>query len=268
MHPAIALLILIAAFWESWRWLVQRTWSTPDEAITLVAMIVVVAGSAVRTSLHRGKSEKMLRPLPLLPLAAALVLYALAVGRVPPILSAAVAVTSVLAAIHVAGHGRRPPVAFWGLCCLVLPVVPTLQFYLGYPMRVVSAILTVPLLQLNGLDVTLDGTALIWQGRHIQFDAPCSGVTMAWAGMLLVFAVATVRAYDTRALLRTAFLGLRLLLVANVLRAASLFYLETGLLPWNGEIMHQAIGLAAFGAVTMILLWRMDATRPNVEATR
>jgi exosortase/archaeosortase family protein len=267
MHPALVLVILVAAFWESWRWLVQRTWATPDEAITLAVMIVVVAGHALRTVLHRGAVSGRLQALPMLPLAAALLLYALVLGRVPPILSAAIAVTTTLAAIHIAGHGRRPPLAFWGLCCLVLPVVPTLQFYLGYPMRVVSAALTVPLLRLNGIDVTLEGTALIWQGQRIQFDAPCSGVTMAWAGMLLVFAVATVRADDGRALLHAAALGLRLLLAANVLRAASLFYLETGLLPWNSELMHQAIGLAAFGAVMIILLWRMDAMRPRWEAT-
>lgn len=267
MHPALALMILVAAFWDSWRWLVQRTWATPDEAITLAVMIVVVAGHAMRTARRSGAVSGWLHPLPMLPLAAALLLYAATVGRVPPILSAAIAVTTTLAAVHVAGHGRRPPFAFWGLCCLVLPIVPTLQFYLGYPMRVVSAALTVPLLRLNGLDIGLEGTALLWQGQRIQFDAPCSGVTMAWAGMLLVFAVATVRGESVGALLRTAFLGLRLLLVANVLRAASLFYLEAGLLPGNGEVMHQAIGLAAFGAAMAVLLWRMDAMRPRSEAT-
>lgn len=250
MHSVIAIAILFGAFWESWRWLMQRTWVTPDEAVTLVVMMLVVAGSAIRGWLVRGRMQ----PLALPSLAAALALYAVTLGSVPAIVSAAIAVTTTLAAIFFSGHGRRPPIAFWGLCCLVLPIVPTLQFYLGYPMRVVSAVLTVPLLQLNGLDVSLAGTALVWEGRQIQFDAPCSGVTMAWAGMLLVFSAGTLLAYDWRQLMRAIFLGLRLLLAANVLRAASLFYLETGLLPGTSEGLHQGVGLAAFGLAMVLLI--------------
>ena len=45
---------------------------------------------------------------------------------------------------------ERPPLAFWGLVALSLPVLPSLQFVLGYPMRIVSATLTVGLLQPAG----------------------------------------------------------------------------------------------------------------------
>ncbi len=258
MRPELVIGVLIGAFWASWRWLLQRTWMTPDEAITLVVMILVVV-VGVGWRVWRGGR---LAPVPLRPPAAALAVYALTLGIVPAILSAAIAVTTTLATLYAAGHHRRPPIAFWGLCCLVLPVVPTLQFYFGYPMRVVSAVLTVPLLQLNGLEVSLSGTALIWNGQLIQFDAPCSGVTMAWAGMLLVFTVATLHAYDWRGLVRMSFLGLRLLLLANVLRAASLFYLETGLLPWNSEPLHQAVGLAAFAMAMLCMLARMRRLAP------
>src|SRR5262249_56914005 len=79
----------------------------------------------------------------------------------------------------------RPPVAFWGLVALALPVLPSLQFTLGYPMRVVSATLSVGLLQAHGLMVARQGTFLVWRGELIQFDAPCSGVNMLWAGLLL-----------------------------------------------------------------------------------
>lgn len=258
MPPALVLAILLAAFWESWRWLVQRTWATPDEAITLVVMVCVVAGSAAQGLRRSGR----LQSLALLPLAVVLAAYAATLGKVPAIVSAAAGVMTTLAAIYVSGHGRRPPVAFWGLCCLVLPIVPTLQFYLGYPMRVVSAVLTLPLLQLNGLDVALAGTALVFDGRQIQFDAPCSGVTMAWAGMLLVFSAATLHDYDWRGLAWAALLGLRLLLAANVLRAASLFYLETGILPGNSEAMHQAVGLSAFALAMGLLVVKLRSVAP------
>jgi exosortase/archaeosortase family protein len=250
MRPLPVITVLVIAFWESWRWLIKRTWVTPEEAATLIVTIAVVAGMVV-IRVRRGHA---LAALPPLPFAAALLAYAAALALAPPILCAAIALTTTLAALYVAGHGRGPPVAFWGLCCLVLPIVPTLQFYLGYPMRIVSAVLTVPLLRLNGLDVAREGTALLWNGVRIQFDAPCSGVTMAWAGMLLVFAAATIGRYDLGRLARTAASGLRLLLAANLLRAASLFYVETGALPWSGEALHQGIGLAAFALALAVIM--------------
>ena len=255
-HAVIAILLL--AFWDSWRWLVQRTWVTPDEAVTLLVMIAVVAGSAILQWRRRGALGR----LAAWPFAAALLSYGTAILVAPPIVCAAIAVATTLAAVWSAGHRQAPPLAFWGLCCLVLPIVPTLQFYLGYPMRVVSAVLTVPLLQLNGLAVTREGTALVWNGEHIQFDAPCSGVTMVWAGMLLVFAVATIQRHDFATLVRAVMAGLRLLLVANVLRAASLFYVEVGTLPLRGEAWHQAIGLAAFGLAMLGLLRHLRRTKP------
>lgn len=258
MHPALVIALMAAAFWESWRWLIVRTAVTPDEAITLLAMIGVTLGSA-GIRLARGQRPSA---LPLAPLAGSLAIYAVTLGTLPPIASAAIAVTTTLAAIYVTTHGRRPPLAFWGLCLLVLPIVPTLQFYLGYPMRVLSAVLTVPLLRLNGFDVTRSGTALAWNGQLIQFDAPCSGVTMAWAGLLLVFTVATIHAYRLPDLLRMALFGARLLLAANVLRAASLFHLETGAAAWNGEAVHQAVGVAAFAVAMVWMLARMRRLAP------
>src|ERR1700738_5023470 len=71
------------------------------------------------------------------------------------------------------------------ITALALPVLPSLQFTLGYPMRIISAALAVPLLRAHGLDVARQGTFLLWRDEMIQFDAPCSGVNMLWAGLLL-----------------------------------------------------------------------------------
>ena len=40
-------------------------------------------------------------------------------------------------------------------------------------------------LQGHGLAVARQGTFLVWRDQLVQFDAPCSGVNMLWAGLLL-----------------------------------------------------------------------------------
>lgn len=258
MMPApLALALLAAAFWESWRWLAQRTWWSPEDAVILVATAGLVLGLAAR----RIASGRGLAPLPALPLAAAVLAHVALVRLAPPLAAASLAVTTSLAAVWIATHDERPPPAFWGLCLLIMPVLPTLQFFLGYPMRLVSAALTVPLLQLNGIAVTRSGVTLEWRGETILFDAPCSGVTMLWAGLLLLFVVTTIQHASWSELARATFLALRLLLAANVLRAASLFYLETGALPLDATRLHEAVGLAAYGAALLILVIMLQRLR-------
>jgi hypothetical protein len=119
---------------------------------------------------------------------------------------------------------RERPVAFWGLIALALPVLPSLQFTLGYPMRVISATLAVGLLQAQGLMVARQGTFLLWRDEMVQFDAPCSGVSMLWASLLLTLMGCVVRlGAQSHARWRCRSRWRHL----HVLRASS-FYVETG----------------------------------------
>jgi exosortase/archaeosortase family protein len=193
--------------------------------------------------------------VPLVPVTVLLTLYAAASVLAPPIVSAALAALALLHAFYAMLLGNRPPPAFYGLVALSLPVLPSLQFVLGYPMRVVSAALTVAALKVQGLAVEREGTHLLWAGERIQFDAPCSGVNMLWAGLMLTLMACTVWRSGVWMTVMALAAALVLTILANVLRAVSLFYFEAGLvagaLPW----WHEAIGLAAFmGAAGMILI--------------
>ena len=244
--------VLLAAFHDSWRWLVERTAGSPEEAATLV---VTVAAVVIAVARRMAAGGGLAQP-PLWPLAVAALTHAAAVaGGAPRIIAATLAVAATLGAVWQAGFGRRPPAAFLALASLVLPWVPTLQFYLGYPMRVVCSALTLPVLWLAGRPVGLDGTALVWNGARVEFDAPCSGVAMAWSASLLVLAFATFADLDWRRTLGLLLAGLKLVAIANVLRAAALFHLETGLvvLPVDPETMHQLVGVAAFAAATLAI---------------
>lgn len=136
------------------------------------------------------------------------------------------------------------------LTLLSVPILPTLDVLVAGPLRRVSAVLTTGMLRLNGIDVSLEGVALEWHGRELLFDGPCSGVRMLWALLVLASVVGTVRRLPP---MRFALLLSGAVVVAvlgNALRAASLFYVESGFVPMlHGGAAHEAVGLAAFAIV-------------------
>jgi exosortase/archaeosortase family protein len=256
MHPALVCALVVAATWDAWRWYVARVWTAPEEAAALVVTVIFLALLA----LARAPGPRLPRPMPLVAVAILLALYAASHAILPPIMCAALAVAAALFCLHVALCGERPPIASWGLVALALPVLPSLQFTLGYPLRIVSAALTVGLLQAHGLVVARQGTFLLWRGETVQFDAPCSGVNMLWAGLLLtLMGCVLLRLPAAKAMLAVA-LSVVLVIAGNVLRAASLFYVEAGLFPDAPGWWHEGIGIAAFvlsSAITLVLLGRL-----------
>jgi exosortase/archaeosortase family protein len=156
--------------------------------------------------------------------------------------------------LHVAVFRERPPIAFWGLVALTLPVLPSLQFTLGYPMRVASAALTAGLLQAHGLAaVRAQSTFLIWRDEFIQFDAPCSGVNMMWAGMLLTLMGCVLLRLGMLKVILAVALSVAFAIAANVLRASSLFYVE--LVRQAPGWWHEGIGIIAFVMAAGAMLW-------------
>lgn len=133
------------------------------------------------------------------------------------------------------------------LALLAVPILPTLDMLLAWPLRRMSALLTAAMLRLNGIGVTLEGVALEWHGRQLLFDGPCSGVRMLWALLVLACLAAAIRGLPP---VRFALLlagAVVVAIIGNALRAASLFYVESGFVPMiHGPVAHEAVGLAAF----------------------
>jgi exosortase/archaeosortase family protein len=229
--------------WVAWRWYVGRVWDSPEEAVSLALTVAFLGALGVAR-----RSEQTPDPsLPLIAVALLLAAYAASHAVLPPIGRAAIA--------------TRPPVAFWGLVALALPVLPSLQFTLGYPMRVVSAALTVGLLQVHGLAVARQGTFLVWRDELIQFDAPCSGVNMLWAGLLLTLMGCVLFRFGAIKVAAAVALSLALAIACNVLRAASLFYVEAGLIGRAPAWWHDGIGIAAFMLSAAVTLWLLTQLR-------
>ena len=184
------------------------------------------------------------------------VAYIAAVPTSPPLIRAALAMAALACSwISVTGvRSKLAPVAV--LFALSLPVIASLQFYLGYPLRSLTTAGAELTLNLMGLAVERSGTALLWQGQTVLVDAPCSGVRMLWTGAALACALALHRdAIGWRGLATLLAVATAAALLANVLRAAALFVVETRDSPLPAFI-HPTIGAATFAltAVSIVLV--------------
>ena len=152
----------------------------------------------------------------------------------------------------------RPQWSLLSLAVLALPVLPTLDVLLAWPLRRISALITVAMLRLNGVGVGLEGVALEWHGQQLLFDGPCSGIRMLWAMLVLGSLIGFVHQLSAWRLALLLGLAVVAAVLGNALRAASLFYLESGFVPaLSGPVVHEAVGLAAFaivGCATLAML--------------
>ncbi len=244
--PLWVLPLTVAACWDSWigygHRLAPRLESLAAPLVLVVTLVLILTLPA--------SGERPSRPL-LVP-ALLLALHALGQTTLPFLARGAIAIMAVGTVLHLHRWRTLPAAPYWGLFLLSLPIVPSLQFFLGFPARVAAATVTVFLLQNSGMPVTRRGTVLDWGGTMIQFDAPCSGVKMLWAGLFLTLVLAVVHRLNAP---RTALaLAVCLLLVigANGLRGASLFFVETGILHGPGW-WHEGIGVAVFFLLALTL---------------
>jgi exosortase/archaeosortase family protein len=235
----LALAALGAACWGAWLELAART---PDLLTALPLLLVLITLGAPCLA-RRGRLE----PLPVRPLVLLLLVYAAAVLFAPPLLRIAPAVLAIAYCLHAARHAGRPHAAFFGLVLLALPVLPSLEFYAAYPVRLAAIEVSAALLRMNGVAVGTQGLALEFGGKLVQFDAPCSGVHMLWSCWFLSSALAWLHRWTWWRYGLALLLATGIAIAGNILRATSLFYLEAKLLalaevPW----LHEAVGIAAF----------------------
>jgi exosortase/archaeosortase family protein len=240
---------LLAACWPVGRWYVRRMTDGGDDAwglLALVTLALVLAGRQWRNRSAGHRTEAGIESS----LAGPTLLLAVYVAAYPfatplPRAALAVAMLGTLLANH--RWGGSLPAAGWGLLLLSLPLMASLQYYFGYPFRVLAARLSIPLLGLVGIPTASLGTGLLWRGELVLVDAPCSGLRMLWAGVWLALVLAAWRGLPW---LRTAAAtagALVVVVAGNALRSATLFVKETGRVPLP-DWAHAGIGLVVFAA--------------------
>ncbi|RYF63174.1 MAG: exosortase/archaeosortase family protein, partial [Comamonadaceae bacterium] len=136
----------------------------------------------------------------------------------------------------------------------------SLQFYAGYPLRVITAEASRWLLA-PGFEVAREGSSLLVDGRLVIVDAPCSGVQMVWLGYFTACAVTLwAERSDRTFLMRLPVVG-ALVMSGNIVRNAVLVAFEGAGQPM-AVWAHNAFGLAVLAGVCGGIAWTMARTPP------
>jgi exosortase/archaeosortase family protein len=260
IKPETLLAIELLAFWPVWRWYAHRLADQSDEAWGIVALVTAVLFVFRRkpdAALSEREEERGTRgrfSSALWVPAALLISYSLSYHILSPLPRAAIAVTAIATTISAIRFGQRLHLGVCGLLLLALPVMASLQFYLGFPMRAVVAGLAAPMLQINGFAVFAEGASLNWNGDPILIDAPCSGVKMLWTGYYLACALACYYQLNAKRTALACVAAFGAIIIGNTFRAAALFYVEAGaanlpLPDWT----HEGAGVVVFTATAIVI---------------
>lgn len=253
------LALLAVALWPTWWWMGQRMVDGSDDPLGVLALTALAAllwqnrlrlraapqlgfqavalgGAVLTTALHTQLPDLLVALVGLLSLAAGLLAF----------LPAQVATAPVL-----------------GLSVLSLPLLASLQFYAGFPLRVVTAEASSWLLS-AAHTVERSGSNLVVDGQLIIVDAPCSGVQMVWLGYFTACAVALAVGRNNRSfLLRLPIVSL-LVLVGNVVRNTVLVSFQASGSPLPGW-GHEAVGLVVLALVCAGIAWAMAVKRRTLS---
>ncbi|WP_245213304.1 exosortase Q [Rhizobacter sp. AJA081-3] len=256
LSPLAWLGLQAVALWPHGAWMARRVQDGSDEplglsALALLLMLLVARSHTLRIAPHTG----WLAASALLTLTANAALLA-----APPLLCALVGALALAAALMAWLPARAPRAPLAGLVVLALPLISSLQYYGGYPLRVLTAQFSAWILQFAGIAAERTGTSMLVRGQLVIVDAPCSGVQMVWMAYFCACAVAALTALrDGDFLKRLPAIG-ALVLVGNVLRNSLLVALESRPQGLDADI-HQAIGLAVLAVVCTAVAVTMKGAR-------
>jgi exosortase/archaeosortase family protein len=237
----------VAAFWPVWRWYIQRMMDGSDEPWGILACITVLV------LLTRKGAWTAPSVLTITICSAITAIYALNYASLPPLFRGVLAVIALALSLSSICYGRTLQAGIAGLMLVSLPLIASLQFYGGFPIRVITAFVSSHLLGLFGYQVQAQGTLLYWLGEIIAVDAPCAGIKMLWTALYLNFTLAAWRDLGFLSTWLSTSVTLFSVFIGNILRATLLFFTESGILT-APNIAHEAIGTLVFAFVALAIL--------------
>jgi len=149
---------------------------------------------------------------------------------------------------------------------LLSPLYSYAQSVVSFPLRMQLSAWAGKLMQLAGLQITIQGNTVVWQQHEFLVDKACAGLHMLGYGLLFgTIMLARVTRCSNLSLPKTV--GLYLLLVAlilasNLIRIVVLIVLQAP----PGHWLHEGVGLACFAAYVLLpfyLLLRYMAKRSS-----
>ncbi len=251
--PATLWLALsVVALTPVWLWSAARLLDRSDDPLGIVAL----AALAVLVARDRRRFAGQPRVGWLIVTTALAAVVLLGGAALPALLRGVLAVLAVCAMLMAVRAPAQPMLALTGLALLALPLLSSLQFFIGYPLRVVTGEASRWLLLAGGVDAARDGAALTVAGRLVMVDAPCSGIQMGWVSYFSACVTAAWwRVPDGRFLRRLPLVGLAVL-CGNIVRNTLLVVKDAALVQWP-DWTHEAIGVAAFALVCALVVWHV-----------
>lgn len=236
-----------AAYWPVWSWYITRMLDGSDEPWGIVALVTVVM-LVIKKGTWRVPSPRIL-----VISSAIAVIYAISFGYLPSLFKGVLAVLALAFSISSICYGRTFQTGVAGLMLLSLPLIASLQFYGGFPIRVVTAYVSSHILGIVGYSVQPQGTLLYWLGEVIAVDAPCAGIKMLWTALFLNFTLVAWRELGFLATWLSTSFTLFSVFIGNICRATLLFFTESGIVN-APDFAHQAIGMLVFAMVALAVL--------------
>ncbi|MDR0634604.1 MAG: exosortase Q, partial [Azoarcus sp.] len=261
LPPAVWLALLGVAIWPHILWMARRLCDGSDDPLGVVALAALAfTGWLQRRHLRRAPHPAWF--------GGALLLVALASATwlaLPPLFSALLALSGFAAGMLSLFPGIVASAPVLWLAVLSLPLMASLQFYAGYPLRLLVAEFSRWLL-LAGHHVERDGVALRIDGQLVLVDAACSGVQLVWFSYFTACVAALSGGCDNRRFLcRLPAVG-ALALAGNVLRNTALVALQADGKP-VAAWLHEGIGLFTLAAVCA-LVFRLMQVRAEPASAR
>lgn len=258
---------LLVAIFPVLRWYIDRLNDGSDEPLGLLSLGLAcsfILRERKRVHAEEQKVLKCARELSQKHLwwsVFFLACYLLSLPVLPPLLRAVPALMTLACFSGLGGvrrlgdqrNARNGSLGIIFLLVLSLPIIASLQFYLGYPLRLTTAECARFFLNILGQEVTRDGVQLFIKQSVVNVDPPCSGIRTLWNASVLASALAALYRLSALKTILLFALSTMLCLVANSLRATLLFFPESGLFSWP-EWSHEGLGLLIYALCVWLLL--------------
>ena len=253
--------LIVLASWPSVAWATRRMLDDSDDPLGIVAL-----GALMLALWHARPRFDRAPRVGLMSVAVMGVVAAnLPIAAIPDLVRALLASLSIVIALAAIADPDEPIAPYAGLAILALPLLSSLQFYAGFPLRVVTAEASRWLLMATGSEVERMGSALTVDGHLVLVDAPCSGVQMAWVGYFTACVTAWMFRVSNRAFITRLPLVSATVLAGNIVRNTVLVAADADGVVMT-DAMHAAVGLLAFAVVgTIIATVYAKARRPKRE---
>jgi exosortase O len=273
--PLLQMIAVFGAFWPVWQWYCERLFDRSDEPLGIVALITLLAlggwryhsPDASRQSYNWLSSATQESRRTTITVSALILSYCIVVPFAPPIVSALFATGVLGIFLSHSAMRHRTTAGDFALLFLSLPMVASLNFYGGYPLRMLACQLASAMLNLGGLAVTAQGTEILSNNSIVGIDPPCSGIKMLWVALYLTATFASIRSLKPLPTIKLLVMSLLAAILANALRISSLFYVESGVIDVGGvwhSVVHSGVGVAVF-ALSAAALMKLTYSLPESD---